>query len=321
VATSDSVVLEALLRLRDELANASRHSAAHEWPSHQAWYVELRELLARSFGEHHWPFQRFRSISWEAAPPEGRQLRLTDRARYQDQYAVADKAVFDRAVLSCTHLINDVINALPELLAERRRKSPVSDLDNLRWQFLKTLYDATNADVSGQTTAHQIKIQQALGIDTATADRIAQYLKAKGWLVYGASGPQLHLTANGVDVHEQASRSGQFPPGLAPTINILHAGNITGTQIQQGANHSSQWQQHNTDARILELVAALREADINPQARAQLDGVIDVVEELARAREPDTGKLKKLLGSAKAILEGAGGTLLAERIGNMIGWL
>jgi hypothetical protein len=104
------------------------------------------------------------------------------------------------------------------------------------------------------------------------------------------------------------------------TVQTMTVQTMTNSQVQVGSHGSSQHCSHGIDsAALLELVSEIRQStEISADTGAQLDGLLDVVAELAHSSQPDQAKLRKLLGSVKAVLEGAGGTLLAAKVATLL---
>lgn len=186
-----------------------------------------------------------------------------------------------------------------------------------RFLYLQALYGLLRGRPF--KSVHEDRVQEIVGWDDETIEAASLFLKDEHLIDYTAMGPQVALTNYGIKEYERAmsqpDRSTQFFP---PIINIQ---NMTNSQMQIGSHGSTQTQHFSQGVdgeSLLRLLGEIKGAALPSPAQAQLEGILGVLETTARQQRPDPGVVKSLLGSAKAIIEGAGGTLLAAKIAEFV---
>jgi hypothetical protein len=157
-----------------------------------------------------------------------------------------------------------------------------------------------------------------LSLDRETTSRITQYLNGEHLLTYQAVGGTIGITHWGIKEMEQAiSHPKVGTQHFPPLVNIIQvAGNIVGSQIQQGTQASQQFQiSQDTRRALSEFLAKLTESleDIKAREDALQDLKADVQSISAQisAAHPKRSIIVEALSSIKTILEGAGAILLA----------
>ena len=184
-----------------------------------------------------------------------------------------------------------------------------------RFLYLQALYELLGGRPF--VDVHQTKVQEKLGWDKSTIEAASLFLKDEHLIKYTAMGPQVALTNFGIKEYERAMSEPEQPTQFFPPI--INIQSMTNSQLQIGSHGSSQIQ-HITQgvdgAALATLLSDIRAAELPASARAQLDGILQVLEQDKR---PQPNVVKALLGSAQAIIEGAGGAILAAKIGAFVG--
>jgi hypothetical protein len=193
-----------------------------------------------------------------------------------------------------------------------------------RFLYLQELYNA----LGGRTEPANIpeeELRKRLGWTPEQVEDASEYLKNEGLIKYAGGGPLVPIQHAGVIEYEKAVEHPEQPTHYFPAVNIINVhGNMTHSQMQVGSHGSSQQivQGFDCDA-VLALVAEVRQwsAQQHESTRAQLDGILVAIESIAKQppQQQERGILKGLLGSAKAIIEGTGGPLLASKFAPVLG--
>lgn len=185
-----------------------------------------------------------------------------------------------------------------------------------RWRYLKALYEATNGRASPYAEASEADVALASGLSGDDLDAVIEYLINEGLAEHTVMGPVIGITHFGVKEYERAMAHPEQPTHYFPPI--ISIGNLTNSQIQIGSHGSSQVQ-HITQgldgAALTSLLAEIRSADLPHATRAQLDGILTVLEQ---QKKPDPSMVKALLTSAKAVVDGVGAVQLVAKIGGFL---
>jgi hypothetical protein len=193
-----------------------------------------------------------------------------------------------------------------------------------RFRFLHALYERAEGDQ--YATLPAMEFGADLGFSQEQIEKIVQYLEAEHLVKSVAFGWVISITHDGVRQVEAALSSPErathyFPP----VVNILHVQSMVNSQIQQGS-HSSTQSVAITQSQITSLqeyVSTLRskipELGLRPDLASELDSDAATVEVQLASANPKRGIIKESLSSARTILEGAAGNLIAsDLLGKLI---
>ena len=200
-------------------------------------------------------------------------------------------------------------------LPERRQANRV--------RFLSALYELADGR---SETIYETKIAEKAGLTAEEADAAADYLQDKR-LIEFVGGQGRHrgiymLTARGIDEVERAQAAPDRPtPNLPPWNVQFQVGtmNVTNSQLQVGTHGSSQSmqvQQGDLSAArefITAFAEAVRTTPMPEGLRAEVKPDIDALTTLVAAPKPRLPVIVMLLGSIKAVLEGALGEYLGAQ--------
>jgi hypothetical protein len=184
-----------------------------------------------------------------------------------------------------------------------------------RFLYLQTLYELLRGKPF--KSIHEDRVQEKLGWDDETIEAASLFLKDEHLIEYTAMGPQVALTNYGIKEYERAMSQPERPTQFFPPI--INIQSMMNSQLQIGSHGSSQVQritQGLDGAALAALLSEIRSAELPASTRTQLDGILQVLE---HEKQPQPSVVKALLGSAKAIIEGAGGTILAAKIAAFVG--
>jgi hypothetical protein len=194
----------------------------------------------------------------------------------------------------------------------------------LRWEFLHALYRSNDQVRLGHLQCvPAFEIARIAGIeDKAEAERVFFYLKNAGLLEFLTFGPNIAITKAGIDAVEEAIAAPDRPTEHFGPIHLLYvAGNISGSQVQQGSHHSSQAMTTTTQTReaLSEILPEIRAmlGTLRPNDQRSLSDLATVEAEL-QSPAPRSGIVREFLHSLRAVLEEAGGGLLAARLGALM---
>lgn len=186
-----------------------------------------------------------------------------------------------------------------------------------RWRYLKALYELVDGRASPYAEASEEQIAKASGLNDEELEATGEYLINEGLAEHPVMGRVVGITHHGIKEYERAMAHPERPTHYFPPI--INIQNLTNSQVQIGSHGSTQVQ-HITQGLdvtgLASLVKEIRSADLPSATRAQLDGILHTLEQ---QKQPEPSVVRALLGSAKAIVDGAGGTLLAAKIAAFLG--
>jgi len=350
MAIPKALLIERLTAFAAELAAArQKHRTKADWRGFADWNRRLEGLLRAEF-KRQWPFEQFRGLTFEPPPRYHLDPHLgASRAKHDPTEAAA---AFARAADEVSLLLKNMIEHADDLISNASRsnnkiQSPASvtihahtidgsaiqigngknhikgakiamaTLDEKkasRWRYLKTAYELLDGRASPANVSED-EIARVSGLDEAQADEAGEYLKNERLIEYTSFGPHIGLTHYGIKEYERATSHPERPTQYFPPI--INIQNLTNSQVQIGSHGSSQVQnitQGLDGTALANLVKEIRCAELPSATRQQLDGILHALEQ---QKQPTV--VRALLGSAKAIVDGAGGALLAAKIAAFIG--
>jgi hypothetical protein len=201
-----------------------------------------------------------------------------------------------------------------------------------RWLYLQHLYDVAQASSEGkrESTPPDL-IAYTLGISADERSRIEDYFQKRGLIDFVGFGPRVEITQAGIEAVEEAlKRPNQPTSHFSPVTNILNVtGGIHGSLIQQGTSGSRQTMTvRQSDREALDaLVREIRAIQVTIQPGEVQEAAIvdlDTVEAQLKSPAPRVSVICECLQSLRAVLEEAGGGVLAAKIAVFLqqaGWL
>jgi hypothetical protein len=192
-----------------------------------------------------------------------------------------------------------------------------------RLRFVKLLYEKTGGDEYKWVNMRDLG--KELGFDGESIQRITQYLNGEHLLTFQALGGVIGITHWGVKEMEQALSNPNQPTMHFPAaVNILHiAGDVVGSQIQQGTEASQQIQiTQDTQLALTEFLSSLEKdlTEIKAEANTLRDLKADIqtIKAQLGAAQPKRSIVREALSSIRSILEAAGATLLAAEAAKIL---
>jgi hypothetical protein len=176
-----------------------------------------------------------------------------------------------------------------------------------RLRFMYLLYDATGG--SELAFVDKYELGDELGLSIEETDRVVEYLKREQLLAYpGLRG--IGITHLGVlEVERALSNPKQETEHFPPAINLIHVGQMHGSQIQQGTVQSQQHGQFLSEADrepLRDLVNTLRgvlpEAGLAEEDRRQAEAELATVEAQLSAPKPKRSFIRASLESVRDLL-------------------
>jgi hypothetical protein len=210
--------------------------------------------------------------------------------------------------------INAITPTLPFVVANLDARSPMSteQMRQLRTRFLSQLYSATGAKQTRATDKWSLGEQ--LGLDRATTFDVCSFLEEEGLLI--------HKDADRIGITHQGIRRAEsgIPVGVeqAGTTNVIQAGTITGSTIQQAGHNSAQTSQISNpsieDLRkfMAELRKVIEKTRLPDDRRSEVAAEADSVDAQLRAPKPRWAFVRECLASIRNIVENAAGNLLGD---------
>lgn len=190
-----------------------------------------------------------------------------------------------------------------------------------RFLILQEAYKLS--DGNPENEFRQADIERALGFAENEADPLVTYLVNEGLLSAHSFGRIYEISHQGVLEYEAAISAPAGPTHYFPAVNVINIERMEQSQIQQGTVSSSQsFTVSSLDRGALEaLLTKLRGAEValSERDRACLDSDLDTLQAQLKRPEPKHPIIRESLSSARAILEGAGATLLASEIAKLLG--
>jgi hypothetical protein len=177
-----------------------------------------------------------------------------------------------------------------------------------RLRFMNRVYDATGGSQLAFVDGHELGDE--LGLSSEETDRVIEYLKGEQLLAYAGLGG-ISITHLGVlEVERALSNPKQETEHFPPAINVIHVGQMHGSQIQQGTIHSKQRGQFLSEADrepLRELLDTLRavlpEAGLSEEDHRQAEAELATVEAQLGAPRAKRSFIRASLETVRDLLE------------------
>jgi hypothetical protein len=178
-----------------------------------------------------------------------------------------------------------------------------------RLQFMHRLYEVTGGSQWEFINTHELGAE--FGWSTDETDRVVEYLEGEGLVEYRTMGPTISITHLGVlEVEGALSNPRQETAHFPAAVNIIHIGQMHGSQIQQGTTHSQQHGQFISEVdrgSVQELVEKLRavlpEAGLAQVDRHQAEAELATVEAQLNSPRPKRSFVRSSLETVRDLLE------------------
>lgn len=197
-----------------------------------------------------------------------------------------------------------------ELAKERER----------RMLFARAVYEQT---VSGDVRlANMHEVGESLGFDSATTQRVMDYLNGEGLVKYATMGGNVAMTHAGrVEVERAISNPDQPTHHFAP-INVINIGAMHNSQIVQGSPASTQTQNISLSRQQLDEVAnfarrfrqALPELNLSETDRREAEADLKTAEEQSKSTKPKIAVLNIVIAALGEALVKAGASTLKDEL-------
>jgi hypothetical protein len=184
----------------------------------------------------------------------------------------------------------------------------VEEKDRKRLQFMHRLYEVTGG--SEMEFINTDELGAEFGWSADETDRVVEYLEGERLLQYRSMG-SISITHLGVlEVERALSNPRQETVHFPAAINIIHIGQMHGSQIQQGTTHSQQHGQFLSElnrASVEELVEKLRavlpEAGLAKVDRHQAEAELATVEAQLSSPRAKRSFIRSSLETVRDLLE------------------
>ena len=194
----------------------------------------------------------------------------------------------------------------------------IDELKKNRFQFLNLLYEKSGGDKYSHQNMHEIGNE--LGFNSDLTNTVTQYLEGEMLIEHTTIGGGIGITHHGVKEVESALANPERPTHYFPPVNIININNMVGSQISQGTIASTQtgsFQIQNIadiDEFTKKLKKHLPSIPLDAEDKKEIEADIATVETQTQSGRPKSVILKESLTSIQRILEGAGGSLLAQQL-------
>ena len=177
-----------------------------------------------------------------------------------------------------------------------------------RLRFMNRLYDATGG--SQLASVDQYELGDELGLSREETDRVIEYRQGEQLLAHAGLGG-VGITHLGVlEVERALSNPKQETEHFPPAINVIHVGQMHGSQIQQGTIQSKQRGQFLSEPdqeplqELLDMLrAVLPEADLAEEDHRQAEAELATVEAQLGAPRPKRSSIRASLETLRDLLE------------------
>ena len=200
--------------------------------------------------------------------------------------------------------------------------SSLEELRKERFQFLHRLYEKTGGD------QHKVidmwELGRQLGFDKDKTGKIHQYLLGEYLIETASLGGTIRVTHYGVIEVEEALSRPEEPTEFFPPVNIINIHHMQNSQIQQGVINSTQSQSmdlklaSDIQGFIESLEAKLQDLYLDRTDMAEIEADINTVKAQLSSSRLKKGIVAECLGSIKRMLEGAGGSVVAQQLTPLI---
>jgi len=200
-------------------------------------------------------------------------------------------------------------------LAETQRK---------RFEFLNYVY--TESEGAHDRFLSLSDVARALDMDYKEANRIAQYLVGENlikvtWVMGDGRNSAVSITHWGVTQVETAlgepAKSTQYFP---PAVNIINIQQMYGSQIQQGAQESTQTGTFSPSSMqdMIDVIGQVKDElakiSLSEEKRAEAEAEIQTLEAQAKSPHPKRAILRESWTALRKIAESVGSAVLIEII-------
>lgn len=195
-----------------------------------------------------------------------------------------------------------------------------------RLRFLNRIYELSGGDE--YIFVNMYELGKELNLERDEVMRIYQYLKGEMLIEARGMGGAIGITHLGVMNVEEALANPNEPTQYFPPANIiLISGNVTNSQIQQGAMESTQSVCFNEQNRkeLIELIKEIREeikkGGILEKEKTDVMAEIETLESQLKKEKPNSTILKQSLDFIKRVITKTASGVLVEKITSLISTL
>lgn len=189
----------------------------------------------------------------------------------------------------------------------------IMEIEKKRFAYLNALYDESD----GNRFLHYKKqdIGREIGLDASEAENIVDYLGNEG--LVDTTKEDVAISHDGIKEVEAARKNPEKPTDHFP-VNIIHVGQMIGSQIAQASPGAAQMNIVAVDERraIEEDLALLKEGihqlQLPPEQESDLEAEMETIEAQMKSSKPKKEIVKAAYASIKGILQSAAGGVAAQ---------
>jgi hypothetical protein len=199
------------------------------------------------------------------------------------------------------------------------------EIKSKRFQFLQKLLEVTEGDELAAANSWQLG--EELGFTLSETTAICEYLRMEGLVKNITHDGLIGITHRGIIEVETALSKPDESTTYFPALNYIHVEQMIGSQIQQGANQSSQvltYNNNDIEARlkfVADLKSQLPDLELPSEAEEEVDSDISTIEYQVKSPRPKFAVIKECLLSIRTVLEGIAGNAIAAILLQQVGTL
>jgi DNA-binding MarR family transcriptional regulator len=216
-------------------------------------------------------------------------------------------------------------NELEKYLSLMGEESAMTELDILnqkRFDFMKRLYEKTNANTIHE--ANMNEIGKELKLNDGEIDTVTNYLEGEGLLEYSSMGGGVSITHYGIKEVEQALSAPQAPTEhFPPMVNITTIGTMQNSSLQQGTIASSQvitttvQQSEDFEKLLNEIKIEISKLNLNDQDKNDIELQIGTLDNQCKSSRKNSAVINGTIDTMKTILKGAAGSGLWQLLAQL----
>lgn len=190
----------------------------------------------------------------------------------------------------------------------------IRETQQRRFQFLLKLFELSEGNELFDIDAFELGDQ--LGFKNDETNRIDDYLRGEN-LIKGIASTRIAITHYGIVEIERALTKPDEPTTYFPPVNIIHIGQMIGSQIQQSTNKSSQVLNYSSNdievitKFIADLKGQLPALKLDAETQAEVKADVETIEIQVKSPHPKHIIIREGLLSLRRILEDAAGSVIA----------
>lgn len=188
---------------------------------------------------------------------------------------------------------------------------------------MRAIYDAADGDPIAIVDSYEVC--ETAGVPPDRVEGTITYLANEGLLEWASTTGGVSITHAGVVEVEEGEARPDRPTAHFPPVNIINIGTMTNSQIQQGSTGATQsmslTEGELSAARVLIDLLSERQADLDRLDRdvaEELQAEMQTLQAQLSSPKPKRSVVSEAAKTIRAIIEGAGGEILADALPKLL---